>query len=648
MCGFAGFLKTSKDSFNTNEVIQSMTLSLAHRGPDDNGIWVDDNSNIAIGHRRLSIVELSKAGHQPMHSHKNQFVIVFNGEIYNHLAIRHSLEKDFGDIPWKGGSDTETLLTAFELVGVDKTLESCIGMFSFALWDKHRKRLILGRDRMGEKPLYYGWSKQDFLFGSELKAFKKYPSFNNLISQSALLNYMQFSYVPGPQSIYKDIYKVPPGSYIIINFEKLHKKDIELKYYWKLENVIQEGQKNLICNKQDALSLMESALEDSVAIQMLADVPVGAFLSGGVDSSLISSLMQEQSSVPIKTFSVGFDEQSFNEAPYAKKIAEYIRSDHTEIYVSDNEARDVIPLLPEIYDEPFADSSQIPTYIISKIAKSNVSVALSGDAGDELFGGYNRYFWGPSIWSKLKYMPAFARNFFSKLLTLYSPQKIDKFLGQNLIIRPGEKFHKLARTIQNVSSIQDLYLNLVRDDPVKNILINNSLENINFYETSSSLRIALQASSSSEAQQMMHCDAVSYLPDDILCKVDRASMASSLETRVPFLDHRVVELAWRIPINMNISGNQGKLLLKEILYKRIPRELIERPKSGFGIPLGDWLRGPLRGWVEDLISRDRLTLEGNFCAQSVHEIWRQHLSGDFDWSSRLWNILMFQAWLERS
>ena len=649
MCGFAGFLKISPDSFNKNDVIRSMTDSLSHRGPDDSGVWLDDQSSIALGHRRLSILELSKAGHQPMHSHGSKFVFVFNGEIYNHQAIRRSLESDFGHISWNGSSDTETLLMAIELLGLNKALEISIGMFSFALWDKHRKRLVLGRDRMGEKPLYYGWSKHDFLFGSELKALRKYPNFNNPISQTALLNYIQFSYVPGHQGIYEDIYKVPPGSYVIINQETLHQKKIVLKSYWKLEHVIKKSMNNLIRDKQDALFLMESALKESVSIQMLADVPVGAFLSGGVDSSLISSLMQEQSSAPIKTFTVGFEEKEFNEAPYAKKIADYIKSDHKEIYVSNKEARDIIPLLPEIYDEPFADSSQIPTYIISKIAKSNVSVALSGDAGDELFGGYNRYFWGPSIWNKLKYTPSFSRDLFSKLLTLYSPKKIDKLLGQSLILRPGEKFHKLSRAIKNINSIQDLYLNLVRDEPAKHLLLTKPFVANDYNKSllSSDLDAALEATFLSQAQQMMYCDSVSYLPDDILCKVDRASMANSLETRAPFLDHRVIELAWRIPVNFSINGNQGKTLLKEILYKRIPSNLIERPKSGFGIPIGDWLRGPLRGWVEELISKERLAIEGNFCVNRVHKLWSEHLSGDFDWSSRIWNILMFQAWLEK-
>ena len=646
MCGFTGLIRTHPISNDdVAEIINSMTASLTHRGPDDSGIWHNQECSVALGHKRLSIIELSKAGYQPMHSSNDRYVIAFNGEIYNHLAIRQSLEKEFGSLLWNGQSDTETLLAAFEKLGINQTLQKCVGMFAFALWDKKQKILMLGRDRMGEKPLYYGWVNNDFLFGSELKAIKKYPHFNNCISSSALADFLQFSYVPGPQSIYEGIFKVPPGHYIIVEQDKLKNQEVESICYWSLEKVIDRGQKNPINNMQDAILSMETALQDSVGLQMLADVPVGAFLSGGVDSSLISSLMQEQSTLPIKTFTVGFDEHGFDEAPYAQKIANYLKTDHTEIYVNETQARDVIPLLPEIYDEPFADSSQIPTYLISKIAKSKVSVALSGDGADEIFGGYNRYFWAPSIWNKLKVMPLFARQALAKILTIYSQGTIDKFLGQNFIVRPGEKLYKLANSIQHISSIQDLYLNLVRNYSNTNFLLDHHTKNLT-PNLSQLLDEALQSNSLSEAHQMMFCDSVSYLPDDILCKVDRASMANSLETRAPFLDHRIVELAWRIPVQMIIKGNQGKLLLKEILYKRIPKELLDRPKSGFGIPLGEWLRLPLRDWAEELLSRDRLILEGNFCPEYTHKIWSEHLSGEFDWSARLWNILMFQAWLE--
>ena len=645
MCGFAGFIGNGSIDRDKSQVICQMTDTLYHRGPDSSGTWIDPVADIALGHRRLSIIELSDAGHQPMHSHNQDLVLTFNGEIYNHLELRKILDNQFPAIKWNGFSDTESLLAGFEHLGISKTLQLCIGMFAFALWDRKKMELYLGRDRMGEKPLYYGWSNNDFLFGSELKALKKYPFFNNAISRSALSDYMQFSYVPCPKSIYEDIYKLEPGTILTLKHEDIPKKKLSYEVYWHVKESIERGRKNLISERAEALDLTERALKQAVKLQMLADVPVGAFLSGGVDSTLIVSLMQQESLHPVQTFTVGFEEAGFDEAPYAKAIANFLGTNHTEIYVTNNEAQAVISDLPATFDEPFADSSQIPTFLIAVIAKAQVKVALSGDAGDEIFGGYNRYFWAPSIWNKLKFLPYSARQLIARSLRRISPLALDSFVGHGGIVRPGEKIHKLSRAMRNARSLDDLYLNLVRDS--ENSLIKNS-NDLSFDDDQKKplLFKALKDNFDSPAQKMMYCDSISYLPDDILCKVDRAAMANSLETRTPFLDHRVIDLSWRIPPEMNIQGDTGKLLLKEILYQRVPREMIERPKSGFSMPVSEWLRGPLRDWAEDLLSEERLRREGYFDVELVQENWSQHLSGKFDWSARLWNILMFQAWLE--
>ena len=591
-----------------------------------------------------------------MHSLSDRFTMVFNGEIYNHLEIRKKLESSKANIfHWKGHSDSETLLAAIEEWGLEKTLQLSIGMFSIALWDRDKRLLSLARDRFGEKPLYYGWVNKSFVFGSELKAIKAYPGFNNSICRRALSNYLHFMYVPAPQSIYVDIFKLEPGQYLEIESKDITSQTVKIKKYWSLEEEIKEAQLNLFTNESEALETLESALNQSIKMQMLSDVPLGAFLSGGVDSSLIVALMQKHSSQSVKTFTVAFEESEFDESPFANEIARHLGTNHHELFVSSSEAQGVISKLPVIYDEPFADSSQIPTHLISMAAKKEVTVSLSGDAGDELFGGYNRYFWGPRIWSKISWMPFFMRNMISSSICSISQERWD-LLGTSInkfqkssqgISRLGDKAYKLSETLNNVKSIDDLYFNLISiwhdsSDIIKGLDLSNS-EAIN-----SSKKYPRSLNFDDASSRMMFWDSLNYLPDDILCKVDRAAMACSLETRVPFLDHRVSKIAWQLPTNMKIRGNEGKWALRQILYRHVPRELIERPKAGFSIPLGSWLRGPLRQWAENLLTEDRLCREGYFYPEPIRKMWSDHLRGKRDWGHKLWTILMFQSWLEEN
>ena len=658
MCGFAGFINFNHSTkLDSTAVIKKMTDSLVHRGPDDSGIWVEIDERISMGHHRLSILDLSPSGHQPMHSLSNRYVIIFNGEIYNHLEIRAllELESSFSGV-WIGTSDTETLLASIDFWGLDQTLQLCVGMFAFALWDRSKHILTLARDRLGEKPLYYGWINNAFVFGSELKALKAHPDFTNSIDRKSLADYLRFNYVPAPQSIYEDIYKLEPGCFIETSIDSLKERQVKSENFWSLSSVIKKSSAYKIQDEAEGLLKLEEQLKQTIKMQMLSDVPLGAFLSGGVDSSLIVSLMQEQSSKPIETFTVGFENSGFDESPHAKKVAQYLRTDHNELFVTSKEAREVIPLLPTIYDEPFADPSQIPTYLVCQAARRNVTVALSGDAGDELFGGYNRYFWGPRIWSKVAWLPYSSRRMLGKAISMLTVEGWDALGSIFNSLRPGtdgiaslgDKVYKLSARLDKVDSVDDLYLSLVTEWQDIASLVKNpggvSIESnaLNFHD---SLFQNLEIHDA--ASRMMFCDTLTYLPDDILCKVDRAAMANSLETRVPFLDHRILELAWQLPDAMKIRGKEGKWALRQILYKYVPRELIERPKAGFGIPVGDWLRGPLKSWAEDLLDPARIDEEGFLYAQPIQEIWQQHLSCRYDWTPRLWSVLMFQAWLEQ-
>jgi asparagine synthase (glutamine-hydrolysing) len=642
-------------------VAKRMADAITHRGPDDAGTWADADAGIAFGHRRLSIVDLSPAGHQPMVSGGGRYVIAFNGEIYNHLSLRDELQSVGAAPAWRGHSDTETLLAGFEAWGIEATLQKTVGMFAIALWDRQDRVLTLARDRFGEKPLYYGWAGQGeaaaFVFGSELKALRAYPGFANPVCREALAQYMRFMYVPAPRSIYEGIYKLEPGCLLTVRgvppaaapAQPLRSGstwgNVAVQRWWSLACVVEAGARNPMTDEKEAIGALEAQLQEAVRLQSLADVPLGAFLSGGVDSSAIVALMQQQSTQAVKTFTVGFEESGFDESPHARAVAQHLGTDHTALFVTAAEAQAVIPHLPAMYDEPFADSSQIPTHLVCKAARQQVTVALSGDAGDELLGGYNRYFWGPRIWNRLAWLAYPARQALGKVLTQV-PATGGGALGRTLgVVRPGEKLHKLGRAVRGVRNLDDLYMNLVSEwqDPAAVVKgLGGPVQ-----EPASSLADPLPAAGADAGPlRMMFRDSMTYLPDDILCKVDRAAMATSLETRVPFLDHRVAELAWRLPLHMKIRGNQGKWALRQVLYRHVPRELIERPKAGFSIPVGQWLRGPLRDWAESLLDAQRLQAEGFFHPTPIRARWAEHLAGQRDHTTSLWAVLMFQAWLQ--
>lgn len=646
MCGITGFWNLSHQ-FTTDQmsaITQQMSDTMLLRGPDDGGVWVDAEAGIALGHRRLAILDLSPEGHQPMMSASGRYVIVFNGEIYNYLEIQRKLEK-LGH-KFRGYSDTEVMLAAFSQWGVEEAVKQFNGMFAFAVWDRQERVLHLGRDRLGEKPLYYGWIGQTFLFGSELKALKVHPHFQGEISRDALAVYLRHSYIPSPYSIYQNIYKLPPGCILTIYPTA---SESEPKPYWSAKTIAESGIADpFIGSEAEAIAQLDALLRDAVSLRMISDVPLGAFLSGGIDSSTVVALMQAQSRQPIKTFSIGFHEETYNEAQHAKIVAQHLGTDHTELYVTPEEAMAVIPKLPILYDEPFADSSQIPTFLVSQLAKQYVTVSLSGDAGDELFHGYHRYFLAESIWQKIAWMPKNIRNVISNVLTVPTPQiwnrgfnSINTLLPNTLKKRNlGDTIHKLTE-ILSVSNSEALYKGLVSHWKNPEAIVSNSKE----------LRTALSdsqqtANLSEFAHRMMYLDTVTYLPNDILVKVDRASMGVSLEARVPFLDHRVVEFAWQIPLNLKIRNGQGKWLLRQVLYQYVPKSLIERPKMGFGVPIDRWLRGSLRDWAEALLEENRLRQQGFFNPQQIRQKWEEHLAGTRNWHYYLWDILMFQAWLE--
>ena len=656
MCGIIGFvdlsLRTSSDKLQT--IATSMAETLRHRGPDDMGTWVDERVGIALGHRRLSIVDLSMAGHQPMHSVCCRYVMVFNGEIYNYKEIRSELEKTNAFLSWMGHSDTEVMLAAISEWGLEAALKRFVGMFAFALCDRKKRVLYLVRDRLGEKPLYYGRMGDVLLFGSELKALRAHPAWQGEISREALTLFMRYNYVPTPYSIYKGIYKLTPGT--ILSFEaedqKLgHGENWSIKPYWQARQIAEAGMADPFTGTDaDAITLLDRQLRNSVSAQMVADVPLGAFLSGGVDSSTVVALMQKQSSRPVKTFTIGFHEESYNEAGYAEAVAKHLGTDHNVLYVTPQEAMDVIPRLPAMYDEPFSDSSQIPTFLVSELARQHVAVSLSGDGGDELFAGYTRHFWSRNLWQKFGWMPRCLRGTISRLLTLLTPEQWDIFFNKfrNLLPKtlkqsnPGYKLHKLSGVL-SVASMEDMYYGLTSHWKSPFSIVVGGYEPVNVTTDREQW-----ANLDDSTLLMMYLDLVSYLPDDILVKVDRAAMNIGLESRVPFLDHRVVELAWRIPLSMKIRNGQGKWILRQLLYKYVPQKLIERPKTGFGIPIDVWLRGPLRDWAEGLLAEERLKDEGFFNPAPIRKKWLEHLSGVRNWQYHLWDVLMFQAWFQES
>ena len=643
MCGLAGFL-TEKQWGVAGDLLKSMAARISHRGPDAEGFWSDSQAGIGLAHRRLSILDLSDAGSQPMASPDGRFIIVFNGEIYNHDDIRQRLQTtSLSPAVWRGHSDTETLLAGFSQLGVEKTIEMAIGMFAFALWDRRTSTLTLGRDRLGEKPLYYGWQGSAFLFGSELKALQAHPAFNAPIDRGALSLFLRHAYIPSSYSIFEGIFKLLPGTLLTVS---LVQREPVITTYWSGVAIAEQGVANLFDGSpEQAVNDLETLLIDAVGQQMVADVPLGAFLSGGIDSSTVVALMQRQSSRPVKTFTIGFHEQGYDEAKHAQAVAKHLGTDHTELYVSAEQALDVVSHLPQLYDEPFGDSSQIPTFLVSQLARQQVTVSLSGDAGDELFCGYNRYQLADKLWRKLALVPQPLKRLASKAITCVSPDtwnKLGRMSGGLMpdLTRLGDKLHKGAGVLAS-GSVDELYLGLVSQwhDPASVVIMGTEPPTLLCGNVP-------ELKGLTDVDRMMALDLLTYLPDDILTKVDRAAMGVSLETRVPFLDHRVVEWAWRLPQAMKLRNGQTKWILRQVLYKHVPRALMERPKMGFGIPIDVWLRGPLRDWAEALLDQSRLENEGYLRPLPIRQKWLEHLSGKRNWQHPLWNILMFQSWLE--
>jgi asparagine synthase (glutamine-hydrolysing) len=625
-----------------------MTRALAHRGPDDEGVWVDAGAGIGLGHRRLSIVDLSPAGHQPMMSQGGQFVITFNGEIYNHGDLRRQLLAEGRQIAWRGHSDTETLLASIDAWGVKAALQRASGMFAFALWDRSTRTLTLARDRLGEKPLYYGrqpGAGSAFLFASELKALRQHPSFEPEIDRASLGLYMRYLEVPAPRSIYRNICKLLPGTFLTLRDGAA---DPEIEEYWSGATVAKSGAANRVSpDPASATDELEQLLERAIGRQLMSDVPLGAFLSGGVDSSTVVAIMQKLSARPVQTFTIGFHEDRYNEAEHAKAVARHLGTDHTELYVTAGQALDVIPRLPAIYDEPFADSSQIPTYLISALARQHVTVALSGDGGDELFGGYDRYLLTAGWWGRIARIPRPLRAAAARALTMVPAAAWTRFgeaaggllPGSIRLGRLGDKVHKGAPMLTS-GSLDELYdrmLSLWREPA--DVVIGAPRA------SAGDIAGGADLAGLGAVERMMAHDMLGYLANDILVKVDRAAMAVSLETRVPLLDPELVEFAWRLPLELKLRRNATKWILRQVLYRHVPRRLIERPKMGFGVPLDSWLRGPLRDWAEALLNRARLDDEGYFHPDQVRRLWDGQLKGENN-SMRLWTVLMFQSWLD--
>lgn len=647
MCGIAGFINTSIASQELDTIAGRMVGALRHRGPDDQGVWHDSIAGLALAHRRLTILDLSTAGHQPMVSKSGRFVIVFNGEIYNHLELRAKLAEAQGGMTWQGHSDTETILACCEAWGFEKTILQLVGMFALALWDKQLRTLTLARDRLGEKPLYYGWHRNNFMFGSELKALASHPDWRGEVDRDALSLFIQRGYVPTPLSIWVGVHKLLPGSYLVIPRSDCDRlKEVKPIVYWSARTYVDQPD-TVYEQDSQAIDTLEGLLRRSLVGQMIADVPLGAFLSGGVDSSTVVALMQAEGTRPVKTFTIGYGEKDYNEAVYAAAVAKHLGTDHTELYVTPEDAIGLIPQLADIYDEPFADASQLPTSLVAALARTQVTVSLSGDGGDELFGGYNRHVLGPKLWSVLKVMPKTVREAVSAVLSNFSPASWDKANQYLRINQPmfGDKVHKLAGLLGAKSS-NDIYKLLISVDAnAQSVLCNSAGRLTDDLTWAGEEMKALQ--SKDIRQRMMFNDLVGYMTDDILCKVDRAAMAVSLETRAPLLDHRVVEFALGLPDQMKIRDGSGKWLLRQVLYRHVPKQLIERPKQGFGVPIDSWLRGPLRQWAENLLNPARLDKEGFFNSVIVTQKWQEHVSGKKNWQYWLWNILMFQAWQEK-
>lgn len=656
MCGIAGIVGLTT-SFSAEELAaraQSMADRIRHRGPDDAGVYVDAAAQVALGFRRLSIIDLSREGHQPMSSASGRYQLIFNGEIYNFRELRRELEKSGHS--FHGHSDTEVLLATIEAWGLPEALSRAKGMLALALWDRARRELSLARDRVGKKPVYYGWANGCFAFASELKAICALPQFRPTVDRNSLTLLLRHNYIPAPYSIYQGIFKLCQGEFLTLPIEVLPARpdysviERHRHRYWRWEDAVQAGARDpYVGSAQDACKDLQATLGAAVRSRMVADVPLGALLSGGIDSSIIAALMQAESPTPVKTFSIGFQESDYNEAGFANKVAAHLGTDHTELYVSPAEAMRVIPELPEIFDEPLADVSQIPTHIVSRLARTQVTVALSGDGGDELFAGYTRYLLAQKLRRNLYALPRPGRRLLARSIKRVPPQRWDAILGalgpilpMGASDKPGDKLHKLSSLLQCADPIV-LYRDLFSQWQDPAAIVRNGAEPPTSFTESSDRFIPADY-----IEQMMQLDSITYLPENILAKVDRASMAVSLEVRCPLLDADVIELAWRLPLDFKVRDGGGKWLLRQLLYQYIPRELVDRPKMGFDVPIGRWLAGDLRDWAEDLLDAHKLANQGFFEPEPIRRCWKEHINGTRNWQYRLWNVLMFQAWLEHA
>ena len=641
MCGIAGFLATQANASpeQLTATVAAMAVSLQHRGPDDQGVWVDAECGVAFSHRRLSIIDLSPAGHQPMVSADGRFVLNYNGEVYSYREIRRDLEAR--GVSFRGASDTEVILESIAAFGLRATLTRLIGMFTIALWDRNERSLTLVRDRLGIKPLYWTWNDGLFLFGSELKALRAHSGWTPRIDRGSVAAYLRHGYVPAPRTIYEGVQKLEPGTVLTLPWHG----EPRIERFWDARTGARAGLANQLRGSDAELTdQLESLLQDAVRRRMIADVPLGAFLSGGIDSSTVVALMQAADVGTVKTFTIGFDIEGFDEAPRAAAVARHLGTDHTELTVTAQQALDVIPQLPQCYDEPFADSSQIPTYLVSAMTRRHVTVALSGDGGDELFAGYNRYQLGAERWRRLLLLPRPVRRGIAAALSSLPPDRWSSLLSfLPTRMRPsqiGDKLHKVAAVLQQ-DDPDGIYRRLVTHwDPAELMPATTEPRGVIWDPSVASEIPGL-------LERMQFLDLVTYLPDDILTKVDRASMAVSLEARVPLLDHRVVEFGWRLPRTAKIRNGPSRWLLRQVLYRHVPPALVERPKMGFGIPLADWLRGPLRGWAEALLNEQRLRDAGLVDAARVRQVWQDHLDGRSNAENLLWGVLMLEAWRER-
>lgn len=636
MCGITGLIDLSAQSSSEtlHQLTHKMNETLFHRGPDGGDVWVDAQTGVGLGHRRLSIIDLSEAGKQPMTSSDGRFVLVYNGEVYNAEDLKPELiEKGY---KFQGHSDTEVIVNGFSAWGVKATVKKLIGMFAIAALDRQTGTFYLIRDRVGIKPLYWADTGKTFLFGSEMKALYAHPDCPKDINRNTLASYMRHNYIPAPMTMFSGIDKLMPGQMLTRDLATGIQR---IEPFWSLDSVIATAQP-FEGSEAEATDALEDLLKDAIKKRMIADVPLGAFLSGGIDSSTVAALMQAQSTQKVKTFSIGFNEEQYNEAKHAAAVAQHLGTDHTELYVTPEEARDVIPLLPDYYDEPFSDSSQIPTYLVSKMTRDHVTVALSGDGGDELFSGYTRYFTAHKYANSLYSLPKSVRGLGANLIHCLPPRTWDKIFSvvprSKRPTLPGDKLYKVAKVM--TGDKDDFYRRLISHWETPEEIVLNAKEPKGLVWDSS-----VQTRVPDFIDRMQYLDLRTYLPDDILTKVDRASMAVALEARVPLLDHRVIEFAWNTPQTMKIKNGQGKWLLRQVLYRHVPKDLIERPKMGFGVPIDQWLRGPLKDWAGDLLFQNN----GLLNQQAIEEKWKEHQSGERNWQYHLWDILMLNSWHQR-